>query len=150
MRTKILTLFLLIFGCVSCDNSTPFVIDGEKVHTLHNQCGIIVVRGSSFSTSVMVACRFNGQYLINTDSLKIEAFSNEDMLTTIHFQLNNEVFIGKGIETKGGETLSFNFRLLPTVPYQRTTRTVLILPSNFITCEGKPIITDTIRIQLKN
>jgi|WetSurMetagenome_2_1015567.scaffolds.fasta_scaffold45046_2 hypothetical protein len=145
-----LILLSFIFSCFSCDNSEPFVIDGQKVYTLNNQCGTIVVRGSSFSASIMVACAFNGNYHVNTDSLKIKAFSNKDVVTTIHFQMNNKEFTGKDIETKGGETLSFNFRLLPSVPYQKTTGTILLLPSNFITCEGKPIITDTIQIQLKN
>jgi len=97
----------------------------------------------------MVVCIFNGKYHINIDSLKMKAASSQDMLTTIHFQLNNEEFTGKEIETKDGEALSFNFNLKSTVPYQSATGTVLLFPSNFITCEGKPIITDTIQIQLK-
>ena len=150
MKRISIVLVLLIICCVSCDYSKPFIIDGQKIYTSHSQCGTIVVRGSSFSTSIMVSCTFNGDYHINIDSLKIKAASSQDMLSTIHFQLNNKDFTVKEIETKDGDILSFNFNLNSTVPYQSTTGTVLLLPSNFITCVGEPIITDTIKIQLKN
>lgn len=150
MKIKGLILLSFIFIYVSCDNSEPFVIDGHKIYTIYSKCGTIVLKGSSFSQSVMVACTFNGKYNVNTDSLKIKAFSNKDVITSIYFQLNNKKFTVKKIETKGGETLSFNFRLLSTVPYKRTKGTILLLPSNFIICESKPIITDTIQIQLKD
>ena len=150
MKTKGLVLLLLIFCCISCDNSQSFVIDGEKEYVLSNECGTITIQGSSFSTFVMVGCTFNGKYYVNTDSLKIEAASNGEEITDIHFRLSNEDFTGKEIETKGGEKFTLSFHLKSTVPYQKSTGTILLLPSNFITCEGNPIITDTIRIQLKN
>jgi hypothetical protein len=150
METKELVLILLVFCCVSCDTSQPFVIDGEKEYVLYSECGKIKIKGSSFSTFVMVGCTFNGKYHVNTDSLKIEAAYSEDEITNIRLKLNNEDFIGKEIETKERETLSFYFNLKSTVPYRKTTGTIFLLPSNFITCEGKSIITDTVWIQLKN
>ncbi|MCB6647716.1 hypothetical protein [Bacteroides salyersiae] len=56
----------------------------------------------------------------------------------------------KEIETKHGETLTVLLNYQSTVPYQRASGTILLFPSNFITCEGKAVITDTIKIQLKN
>jgi len=150
MRTKGLIILLLVFCCVSCDISAPFIIDGQKEYVLSNQCGAIKIRGSSFASGVIIACTFNGKYYFHTDSLKIEAASKEDEITNINFRLNNEDLTGKEIETKGGETLSLHFTFKSIVPYQKSAGTILILPSNFITCEGKPIITDTVRIQLKN
>lgn len=149
MKTKCIVLLLLIFCCVSCDNSEPFVIDGKSEYVLSDECGTIKIKGSSFSTLVIIGCTFNGRYHVNTDSLKIEAFSAEDVVTNIHFQLNNKDFTEKELET-GSETLTLFFNLKSTVTYQSATGTVLLLPSNFITCEGKPIITDTIEIHLKN
>jgi hypothetical protein len=152
MKTKGLILLLLIFCCISCDKSIPFVIDGQKEYVASSECGTIKVRGSTlFPTSpILIGCTFNGQYHINTDSLKMEAIPNEVAVTNVRFQLNLEDFAGTEIETKAGETLSIWFNLYSETPFRRSEVTVLILSSNFITCEGKPIITDTIRIQLKN
>jgi len=151
MKTRGLTLLLLVFFCVSCDVSTPFVIDGQKEYVLSGECGTIKIRGSSFpSTPILIACTFNGEYHINTDSLKMEAIPNEFAVTDVRFQFNLKDFTGTEIDTKVGETLSIRFNVKSETPLRRSDVTVLILPSNFITCEGKPIITDTIRIQLKN
>jgi len=151
MKTKGLFLLLLIFCCISCDVSTPFVIDGQKEYVLSGECGTIIIRGSSFpSTPILLSCRFNGKYHINTDSLKMSAIPNEVAVTNVRFQLNLEDFTGTEIETKTGEALTIRFNLQSETPFRRSDVTVLILPSNFITCEGKPIITDTIRIRLAN
>jgi pyruvate-formate lyase-activating enzyme len=143
-------LLLFILCCVSCDFSTPFVIDGQKEYVLSSECGTIKIKGSSFSTSVFIGCAFNGKYSVNIDLLKMEAASSEDTITNIRFRLNNEEFTGQKIETKGGEVLTLSCNLQSTIPYQKSTGIILILSSNFITCEEKPIITDTIRIQIKN
>lgn len=148
MKTKCIVLSLLFFCCVSCDNSEPFFIDGKNEYVLSDECGTIKIKGSSFSTTVIIGCTFNGKYHVNTDSLKIEAFSDEDVVTNIHFRLNNKDFLEKELET-GSETLTLFFNLKSTVLYQSATGTVLLLPSNFIMCADKPIITDTIQIKLK-
>lgn len=117
---------------------------------MFTECGPIKIKGSSFSTLVIVGSRFNGKYHINRDSLKIKAFSDEDTITNIRFELDNKELMEKEIETKHGETLTVFLNYQSTVPYQRASGTILLFPSNFITCEGKAVITDTIKIQLKN
>lgn len=151
MKVKGLVLLLIIFCCVSCDVSTPFVIDGQKEYVLSGKCGSIKIRGSSFTAiPVLIGCTFNGEYHVNIDSLKMEAIPNEVVVSDVFFQLNREDIKGKEIITKTGETITIRFNLASSTPFNRAKVTVLILPSNFIICEGKPIITDTIRIQLKN
>ncbi|MCE8190279.1 hypothetical protein JFY59_08800 [Porphyromonas gingivalis] len=151
MKTKVFILLLFFVGCVSCDISTPFIIDGQKEYVISGECGTIKIRGPSLPThSIPITCTFNGSYHINTDSLKIEADPNGVIVTNVRFRLNGEVFAGTEIETKTGETLSIWFDVKSETSYKRSEVTVLILPSNFITCEGKSIISDTIRIQLKN
>jgi hypothetical protein len=39
MKAKGFILLLLILGCVSCDISTPFIIDGQKEYVLSGECG---------------------------------------------------------------------------------------------------------------
>ncbi len=151
MRIKGFILLFLILGCVSCDVSTPFIIDGQKEYVLSGECGTIKIKGSSFpSVPILIGCTFNGQYHINTDLLKMDVIPNEVAITNLSFQFNLKDFTGTEIETKAGETLTIWFDLKSERPFNRSEATVLILPSNFITCEGKPIITDTIRIQLAN
>lgn len=99
---------------------------------------------------ILMGCTFSGQYHINTDLLKIEAVPDGVVVTDVCFQFNLEDFTGTEIETKTGDTLIIWFNVKSESPFRRSDVTVLILPSNFITCYGKPIITDTIRIQLVN
>ena len=151
MRTKGLILLLLVFCCISCDNSAPFVIDGQKEYVVSDECGTITIRGSSLPTHpILIGCTFNGQYHINTDLLRMEVIPDEVTVTDVRFQLNLKDLTEKEIETKAGESLSIWFNVKSATPFKRSDITILILPSNFITCNGKSIITDTLRIQLKN
>jgi hypothetical protein len=151
VKIKELVLLLLVFYCVSCDKSTPFVIDGQKEYVVSDECGTITIKGSSFpAIPILIGCTFNGQYHINTDLLKIEAIPNEVTVTDVRFQLNLEDFTEKEIVTKTDETLTIMFNVESATSFRRSDVTILILPSNFIMCGNKPIITDTIRIQLKN
>jgi len=150
MTIKKLVLLLFILCSVSCDVSTPFVIDGQKEYTLLGKCGTIIIRGSSMMAPlpITIACTFNGKYQVKKDLFMIETDPYE--IENLFFLVDMEDLIEKEIETKGGETLSISFNLKSSVPYQKSTNSILILPSDFITCDNKPIITDTIRIQLKN
>lgn len=148
MKTKMFLLLFLAFYCVSCDKSTAFVIDGEREYVLSNNCGIIKIKGSSFATSVFIVCEFNGMYNVNMKLLKIESASNEDVITNIRFRLNNIEITGEEIKVKEGDVITLACNLQSTVPYQESSGIILVLPSSFITCEEKPIINDTIRIQL--
>lgn len=150
MKTKALALLFFTFFCISCDVSTPFVVQGERKYILFNDCGTMAISGSSFSTGVLVRCEFNGNYVVNRELLKIEPASGEDTITNIRFRLNSVELTGKEIKTKRGDVITFSCNLQSTVPYQKSRGMILILPSNFITCEEKSIISDTIRIQLKN
>lgn len=151
MKRKVLLLLLLILCFVSCDISEPFVIDGKKEYVVSTDCGTINLRGSSIQTlSILLSCKFQGKYHINIDSLKMRVIPNEIKITNIHFRFNNKDIVEKVIETKVDESLTMMYNLESSTPFRRSEATILILPSDFITCDDKPIITDTIRIQLKN
>lgn len=150
MKTKVFAVLFVSLFCVSCDVSTPFVVQREKEYILSNDCGAMVISGSSFSTSVFISCEFRGNYVVNTELLKIEPASDEDTITNIRFLLNSVELTGKEIKTKRGDVINLSCKLQSTIPYQKSRGMILILPSNFITCEEKSIISDTIRIQLKN
>ncbi|WP_291528452.1 hypothetical protein [Bacteroides sp. UBA939] len=149
MKIERFILLLLTICCISCDYSKPFVIDGEKKYVLFSECGRMEIGGSSlFSRAVFITCTFSGNYLINTDSLKIKAFSNRDTICDICFTLNDEYFTGGNkIEIKNSDVLDLSFEVSTTRPLED--KKVLLLPSDFIMCGDKPIITDTITIALK-
>ena len=110
MKTKVFFYCYFFVGCVSCDISTPFIIDGQKEYVVSGECGTIKIRGFSLPAhSTPITCTFNGRYHINTDSLKIEAAPNGVIVTNVRSRLNREVFAGTEIETKTGETLTIWF-----------------------------------------
>lgn len=151
MKRKKLLLLLFILCFISCDVSQPFVIDGKKEYVVAGECGSINISGSSFSTlPILLSCKFQGKYNIDIDSFKIGVLPKEVNLTSINFQLNNKDVVEKVIETKADESLTLEFNLESSVPFNREGVTILLLPSNFITCNDKPIISDTIQIRLKN
>ena len=159
MKITRFILLLLFLGCVSCDMLRPVVINGQKECILPNECGIIKIRASSLEAfpPMYIACTFDGKYHVNTDSLKIEAVPNHVAVTNIVFRARNKnilkkrrIFTGNEIETKKDESLLIWFGIESATPFSWSEVIILLLPSNLITCEGKPIITDTIRIQLKN
>lgn len=151
MKIKALFISLFTLCLISCDISTPFIIDGEKEYVVSTDCGAIKIRGTSMQTfPILLNCKFQGKYHINIDSLKMEVLPKNINITSINFLLNNKETFEKVIETKADESLTLEFNLESSIPFQRSEATILILPSKFITCEGKPIITDTIRIRPKN
>lgn len=150
MRIRYMMSLLITFFCISCDIPFPLIIDGQKDIVLSDECGTIAISGASFSTSVWFTCTFKGKYHINADSLKIKALFSGDTITDCLLKLNKEKLREKKFYINGNDTLDFSCDLLPKKPDHVTTKKILILPSRFITCEGKPVITDTIVIQLKH
>ena len=135
---------LLFFICVSCDFSTPFLIEGGKEYTVSTGCGRITIKGSSFSTTFIIGCRFDGHFSVNPECLRIEPSSSEVRISNIRFLLNLQEITEKTIKTVDGDVITVIFSLQSNVPCQSPIR---ILPSDFILCENKPIIVDTLKIQ---
>lgn len=148
MKIKGLILVLFIFVGLSCDISKPIIIDGQREYVILSQCGSIKIQGSSFSTLVIIGARFNGKYHINRDLLKMETISDKDTIVNMRFQLNDKDLFERKLETKNGEAITVTFTLKSTEPYRKANDTILLLPSNFIMCEGKPVITDTLKLRL--
>ena len=144
-----LILLLLVFCCASCTIPHRLAINSEREdYILLGECGAIRIESRTLGglLTTFINFTFNGEYHINTDyfTLEMEQRFDEVMFENLRFRFNGEDFTRKERETKGGDVLSIRFNL------KTAAGTMLIVPSNFITCGGNPVVADTIRIQLLN
>lgn len=141
-------MFLLVSFFTSCEGTKRFFINGKREYVVSTECGEILISGSTFTGQPLhLGFMFKGKYHIMTDSLKIAHEYNDVKVSDMKFQFNHEEIRDKEFDANPGEPLLLTFGL-KYGPTQRAGNTLLILPSNFITCEGKQIITDTLRLQL--
>jgi len=151
MKTKGLILLLLILCCASCDKSTPLIIEGNKAHVISTECGNIKITGATMFHE-HIFCELNGNFTIKFDSLNIQIVPNTIEVVNLTFFYNDKEITNWAeiMNINGTEKISIRFDYKSDASFNKKSILILLLPSNFITCEGKPIITDTIRIQLKN
>lgn len=143
MNLKRLLILLLLFCCISCDISKPFAINGKKEHTISSECGVMKVWGFSFGVRTTIRFQFDGEFLVDTDSLKIKTLRNNEDIRNLCFWQKGEKLTSTKIRVKDGDILTLRFDSI----YQQKYSIISLLPSEFIKCNDKPIITDTIDIQ---
>lgn len=88
---------------------------------------------------------FDGHFSVNPEDLRIEPSSCEGRISNIRFLLNLQEITEKTIKTVDGDVITVIFSLQSNVPCR--SGPIRILPSDFILCENKPIIVDTLKIQ---
>lgn len=140
---------VMLFLMVSCDKSSPLMINEVIIYSLHNSCGLIEFRASTFSTGVTIYQNFKqGNYKLNIDSLKliVNAPSSASIKSIAIYKGNGEAITEKNIETTSGDRL--NLHLVLDKPVYSINGTLLILPCSYITCFGNSLIADTIQIKL--
>lgn len=136
---------------MSCDISTPLVIEGDKAHVISTECGSIKISGAKMFHE-HIFCELTGNYTITFDSLKIVLVPEMIEVANLTFFYNDKEITDwkEVINVNGVEEISIRFDFKSEVQIKKETVLILLLPSNFITCDGEPIISDTLRIQLKN
>lgn len=99
-----------------------------------------------------IFCELTGNYAITFDALKIVLVPEMIEVANLTFFYNDKEITDwkEVINVNGVEEISIRFDFKSEVQIKKETVLILLLPSNFITCDGKPIISDTLRIQLKN
>ena len=145
------SLFGLCIGIlfISCDYSRPLSINDVKNWTLTSECGTIAINGFKFSTAIFIVQEFNGAYLIQPDSLKIKFYPTSIKMKNMKFSIDDKTLHHDKINKAENKTITLNFNLHSDVPYSTDTAMMFILPCNYIICNNKPLITDTIKIYLK-
>lgn len=150
MKRK-LFIIPVFFMLISCDFSVPISIESGKEYSLSTECGSLRIRGSSMATiPIILGCSFNGNYEIDMSSLKLVTTRDDVKVTVVDCLYNSKNTEETKFQINGSGTLSFSFKLEAEKPFRRKDVIVLFCPSDFILCEGKPIITDTVRIRLRN
>ena len=144
MKTKVITL-LVMLGCVtSCDMSYPLLADGLLERRVSCDCGSVVLKGAS-ALSDWIELSLDGNFMVMSDSLDInyprkstDIYLNDSLID------NSQPLLING-KNKIGIRLSADLPL----HWGRTGR-IQLLPSSFILCDGKPIIKDTINFTCKS
>lgn len=145
MNFKKVLILLFVFSCISCSVSKIFIINGKRMHELSGECGTIKIHGSLFNNSIFIAFDFDNEYFVDIDSLKIETYRSDMEICNLRFLSKNKKLTNTKLKFKEGESLSVTFNLTN----KRRNDMISLLPSGFIKCNGKPIITDTIDIHFR-
>ena len=99
--------------------------------------------GIRSTTCVIYVKALKGDVDFYTDSLNIITYPNNDF--RVWFGYDGKKIFGHQI-IKEKKTLEFHISYGHFGVFVPNTESIHILPSNFIMCDGKPLVTDTIRI----
>lgn len=143
---KLVISYLLVCLLAACDTSIPLSDSGKRYTT---DCGTITLSYSKFSSSIFFTQKFKGSFLVQPDSLKIE-FSPKFVET------RNLICSVGGEDRKNGDSfqvtnnyVGIRFTVFSETPVNLDTVTMVVLPCDYILCNDKPLLTDTIKIGLK-
>ncbi len=141
-------LFLILI-LVSCDRAMQVGIGGGKIYSIERPCGEIKVSGSYFSSIVTIKQQFTGSgFIITPQHLSI--ISEVRNITQIEFtDGKGKAVLKDQINTKAFPQLNIHIYTTPNKNEENTEASLIILPSDYILCDGTAIINDTIRIPLR-
>lgn len=128
------------------------MIGDKPYYQIKTNCGNITDMASNFGTQVWINLTFDGNFTINQDSLKI-GFYPSGLAEEFKFRKgvgDNESIVEDAIINTGQEKESYviHFFVRGEKGFILDNTVINILPSNFITCNNKPLINDTIKIKL--
>jgi len=143
----ILSSTLLLFSLYAC-GTYGLTLNGQKKYTKKCYENIIEFKamGIRGTTCVISVKALKGEVDFHTDSLDIMTYPNSDF--HVWFSYDGEEIFGHQI-IKENKTLKCYISYGHFSAFVPNTEEILILPSNFIMCNGKPLVTDTIRVSLK-
>ena len=154
MKIKSFFFLFILASLYGCDMAYRMTANGELAYRSHSECGDIVVTGISGITDRIYMC-INGDFMLYPDSLRISRTHDENQVIRIY--LGDSLINHKdSISIEGEGKLKIAFKGLPihygvgSRDYVDERRTIKIIPSNFIRCNGKPILTDTVFFWVKN
>jgi len=145
---KIVCLFLVVAFFSGCQ--TTNLINGEKKQVIHTDCGRVQIK-SKWLQSVGIKIQvkpLDGDLAINADSAILKhPMPGTNIETRVYH--NNKKVNGQFLLKKKDVLL---YRIYVSLPldfdenYYTEYNKTYIAPNDFILCDDKPVITDTIRI----
>lgn len=145
---------LIITLFCSCGDMTryPLKINDQKKYILScNENYIeIKVTGLMGTRCQLYLKAKKGNFICNTDSLLLVKHPQYEDVNrkSMQFRYNNNDIVGSQV-IEEGKILDCYFSFGEYGYDTHRTDKILIAPNNFILCDGKPLITDTIRITFK-
>ena len=154
--SSILCGMLLLFsavGFLSCDVGYCLPVENkpEMSKGIVTETGTVRIDGMYFQRLYYFNCDLKGSYVINIDSLKLNLSDDNLILRP------NNIYISRDIKSKNNASVK-NILIQKRLIFDRKDKTkeiqkpllLTVLPSDFIMCNGKRIINDTLIIELKD
>ena len=141
---------LIILGLLaSCDISYTLLVDKKTKHVISSDCGSIVITGRS-SLSDWIKLDFCGDFLVLPNSMKLRDSLDSTLYSGFTFILEDSLIDNYRPFTIQGKK-QLRIRISADLPlHWRRHATMNLLPSEFILCNGNPVLTDTISFNYKN
>ena len=153
MRIKTFFFFFMLAALYGCDMAYRMTANGDLAYRSHSECGKIVITGISGTAADYIYMCIYGDFMLYPDSLRIlRTPYDENQVTRIY--LGDSLINHKdSISIEGESKLKISFKGLPIHMGARMKgsigNSIKISPSNFIRCNGKPILTDTVLFWVK-
>lgn len=149
---KLLVIGVLLICFASCDVGFNMYVNEMPEMFIQTECGNISLTSSTFGSD-RISFKLDGDFNINISSLKLSyEYGNEDLKFLDIYIDGNKYSVLNGdsgiVNLHGHNELSVSAcRYLP-LKYGRNPTKMRLLPSDFITCNGESVITDTISCQI--
>ena len=148
MKLKLIATIIMTVLITSCDPSFKLIVDEYPDKRLACDCGYVILIGTS-STLDWVHVELEGDFTIQPDSLNIEYSLNG--AKDIQLWYNDTLVDNRcKMQVDGKNRIGIRMLSMSGLPmHWRWKDTIQLQPSGFILCNGKHVITDTIRFYNK-
>ena len=148
MKDRIIICCLMLLNICSCDISSKFVVDGNLEKRISSECGDIILNGHTMSADY-IELSFRGDYTVNVDSIRVLKNGLSVPASEIRYSINNKELKDSCFQTiSGRDSLSIIIHQGYSLNYGHKGK-IELLPSGFIYCNGKPVISETISFERK-
>ena len=150
IEVKILLLSVVAFFAASCDISKQYVIGTDRSYVITRECGSITITGATIFHEHLFA-EINGEFSVTPSALRLEVSPSYVSISNLVFFFNDKEIndISSTLHINGHEKVSVRFDYSSEVAFDKKNVSISLSPSEFLMCANKPVITDTIKIQLK-
>lgn len=148
---RLIAIFLIL-SLASCDLTSYMCVDDAQEKVINSDCGTIIIKAHSLYTDA-IEFVFNGSFTVDIDALKL-SYEDEDHnieSECIYFKSKTyDILKGEAdiINSQGEERMRIDVRGMVPLHWGSNPMRLYLLPSDFITCNGNPVITDTISFQI--
>lgn len=148
MKKTVLLLISITSLFLSCDPVYKVKMNGVSEILMQTDCGRLEISFQGFmGTRTYLNIKvIDGQFDVHTDSLKLRTTPQRE-ISDMNFILNKQEVKGLlTLKAKDHLRCRFTSYIIYTSHPDYESRRIELLPGNFLLCNDKPVINDTIRI----